>query len=69
VIGPARVDADLFDELRRGKHSGISDEHVAEDLLTFVLGDLIAFGTSGGGVMTNDEVRRAISALKYVAGV
>ena len=66
VIGPERVDADLFDDLRRGKLPGISDEDVAEDLLTFVIDDLTAFGTGGGEVMTNDEIRRAISGLNAV---
>lgn len=66
VIGPARVDADVFDRLRSGKLPGISDEDVAEDLLTFVFDDLTAFGTGGGEVMTNDEMRRAISGLKAV---
>jgi len=66
VIGPERVDAGLFDDLRRGKLPGISDEDVAEDLLIFVIDDLTAFGTGGGEVMTNDEMRRAIGGLNAV---
>lgn len=66
TISRERVDADTFDNVRQGKLPGISDEDAAEDLLAFVFDDLTAFCTGGGEVMSNDEMRRAISGLNAV---
>lgn len=65
-IGPEQVDAERFDSLRGGRLAGVSDEDAAEDLLSFVYDELTAFGTGGGEMMTNDQVRRAISGLNAV---
>ena len=60
------VDHHLLHSIRTGPLPGYDDVEVAVALVRLVHDELASFATSGGGDMTNDDMRDAILALRAV---
>jgi len=61
-----RVNRELIDRLRRGPVLDRTDIEVAVPLARLVHDELEAFGTDGGGLMDNTDMREALLALLAV---
>jgi len=64
--GPPRFRKDFVRQLRQGPADGHSDIAVAVGLARLVHDDLEAFGTDGGQLLREPEIREAILALRAV---
>ena len=62
------INSDLLLSLRIGPLPDRDDVEVAVGLARLVHDELESYGTSGGGEMSNDDIRDAILALRAVLG-